>query len=254
VVPIRTAYHLEDIKKGKFHPSQRDKERIEALYCGEISYHDKGFGNFLKQLEELGILEDTLIMVVSDHGEEFWDHGSVGHGHQIHQELIHVPFLLVWKGTIPEKYRIADNHDHTCIVPTMFDAMGLKPPDYLEGTSVLARAMGRQEKGPHVGFSTHQGDREAVWSRNWKLIMRGPIKSCLYDLDTDPKCQTNLNKRRPITLSYMAALLGQYHGASDKARWRSRAMTHKAAVKVKKEKVKMDKELEKQLKALGYVE
>ncbi|MBN1654782.1 MAG: sulfatase [Deltaproteobacteria bacterium] len=254
VIPIRTAQHLEDIKKGKFSPTQRDKERIEALYDGEISYHDKGFGVFLQQLEQLGILEDTLIVVVSDHGEEFWDHGSVGHGHQIHQELIHVPFLLVWKGIIPEKTRVSDNHDHTCIVPTIFDAMGLEPPAYLEGTSVLARAMGRQEKGPHAGFSTHQGDREAVWTQNWKLIMRGPTKAHLFDLEADPKCQKNIDKRNAITLSYLQMLIGQFQGAPDKARWRSREISRKAVVQVKKEKVQMDKELEKQLKALGYVE
>lgn len=252
VSPRRTAEHLEDIKKGKFNPSARDKIRIEALYDGEISYHDKWFGDFLEKLESLNILEETLIMVVSDHGEEFWDHGSVGHGHQIHQELIHVPFLMVWKGTIPEKTRIAENYDHTCIVPTIFEAMDLKPPDYLEGPSVLDRAMGGQSEGPQAGFSTHQGDREAVWSNNWKVLMRGPIKTFLYDLGSDPKCQTNLAAKRPITLTYLRTLLGQFHGSQDKSKWRSRKLVQKAVIKAKEEKVEMDKELEEQLKALGY--
>lgn len=252
VVPRKTAYHLEDIKKDKFRPTQRDKDRILALYDGEISYHDKYFGKFLQKLETLGLMEDTLIMVVSDHGEEFWDHGSVGHGHQIHQELIHVPFLLIWKGTIPEKVRVADNHDHGCMVPTTFDAMGLKAPDYLEGCSVLPVALGRQQAGLQAGFSSHQGDRQGVWSGKWKLLMRGPVNTYLYDTDADPRCKSNLRKKKPVTLAYMRALLGQFQGSSDKARWSSRERVGKQKRKVEQEKVQMDDELRKQLKALGY--
>jgi choline-sulfatase len=253
VVPIKTAELLEDIKTGKFTPTQRDKVRIEALYDGEISFHDKWFDVFLQQLEEQKLLEDTLLIVVSDHGEEFWDHGSVGHGHQIHQELVHVPFMVRWKGIVPEKNRIADNHDHTVIVPTIFDAMKFDPPSYLEGASVLARASGCQEKGPFAGFSTHQGEREGAWSGNWKLIMKGPTKAFLFDLDEDPRCQKNIDNKKPITFTYMHGLLGMFHGAADKANWRSRELSQKVAIQVKQEKVEMDGELQKQLKALGYV-
>ncbi len=252
VQPRKTAYHLEDIKKGKFNPTGRDKERILALYDGEISYHDKYLGKFLERLNALGLMEDTLIMAVSDHGEEFWDHGSVGHGHQIHQELIHVPFLLIWKGTISGKVRIAENHDHSCMVPTTFDAMGLEPPDYLEGKSVLSAALGRQQPALQAGFSSHQGDRQAVWSGKWKLLMRGPINTYLYDTDDDPGCQSNLKKKRPITLAYLRALLGQFQGCADKARWSSRGSAGKQKRKVEQEKVEMDDELRKQLKNLGY--
>ena len=252
VQPRKTAHHLEAIKKGKFNPTRRDKERILALYDGEISYHDKYFGRFLDRLNTLGLMKDTLIMVVSDHGEEFWDHGSVGHGHQIHQELIHVPFLLIWRGTIFGKVRIADNHDHGCMVPTTFDAMGLHPPDYLEGKSALPIALGRQQPGPQAGFSSHQGDRQAVWSGKWKLLMRGPVNTYLYDTDADPGCQSNLKKKRPITLAYMRALLGQFQGSSDKTRWSSRETTGKRKRKVEQEKVEMDNELRKQLENLGY--
>jgi len=252
VHPRKTAYHLEDIKKGKFNPTRRDKDRILALYDGEISYHDKYLGEFLKRLNGLGLMQDTLIMVVSDHGEEFWDHGSVGHGHQIHQELIHVPFLLIWKGTIPEKVRIADNHDHGCMVPTTFDAMGLRPPDYLEGNSVLPVALGQQQSGPRAGFSSHQGHRQAVWSDQWKLLMRGPVKIYLYDTDADPGCQNDQHRKRPITLAYMQALLGQFQGSSDKARWSSRESAGKQKRQVEQEKVEMDDELRKQLENLGY--
>jgi len=253
IEPRKTHLLLEEIKSDKFVPTDRDKQRLEALYDGEISYHDKWFGAFLQKLSDMGILEDTLLIVVSDHGEEFWDHGSVGHGHQIHQELIHVPFILMWKGVLPEHARIPDNHDHSCIVPTIFDAMQLPPPKYLEGRSVLPRAMGALEPGPHAGFSTHQEDRQAVWSDRWKIVMYGPVKTYLYDVEEDRGCKNDLDAANPIALTCMRALLGQFQGAPDKSRWRSRTMAQKTDLQIKEENVEMDAELEQQLKALGYV-
>jgi arylsulfatase A-like enzyme len=253
VVARQTHLQLEDIKKDKLVLSERDKERILALYDGEISYHDKWFGGFLQKLSDLGLIEDTLIMVVSDHGEEFWDHGGVGHGHQIHQELIHVPFTLYWKGTIPAGVRIPDNHDHGCMVPTLYEAMKLDAPSHLEGTSVLSRALGRTRPGPHAGFSTHQGDRQAVWSDRHKLLKRGPVNTYLYDIQEDPGCKKDLDADHPVTLQYMHALLGQFHGAPDRSRWRSRYMRDKGGLEIRDEKVDMDDELKKQLEALGYV-
>lgn len=251
--PRNTAQLLEDIKKGKFKPTAEDKERVHALYQGEITYHDKWFDDFLKKLDKQGLLEETLIVVVSDHGEEFWDHGSVGHGHQIHQELIHVPYIMHWKGTLEAGKRIAENHDHTCLVPTLFDAMDLKAPAYLEGQSVLGVAMGGHLPGPKAGFSTHQGDREAVWSGRHKLLMRGPASTHLYDLEADPHCQKNLEDTRPITLTYMRSLLGQFQGATSKRDWRDRASDAAVAtVKTKAEQVQLDDETSDQLKALGY--
>jgi arylsulfatase A-like enzyme len=253
VEPRMTHLLLEDIKKDKFKPTERDKERIKALYDGEISYHDKWFGGFLQKLNDLGLLEDTMVVVVSDHGEEFWDHGSVGHGHQIHQELIHVPFACMWKGVLPPQTRVPDNHDHSCLVPTIFDAMQLAPPKYLEGESVLRRMLGNPTTGPHAGFSTHQNDRQAVWSGRWKLLMRGPVKTYLYDVEDDVASTKDLDEDHPIALTYMRTLLGQFQGAPDKSRWRSRTMAHKSDLEVVEEKVEMDEELEEQLKALGYV-
>ncbi len=254
IQPRMTHLQIEDLKKDKLVPMDRDKQYIEALYDGEISYHDKWFGGFLQKLSDLGLLEDTLIVVVSDHGEEFWEHGSVGHGHQLHQELIHVPFILMWKGVLPAGVRVADNKDHAMLVPTIFDAMKMKAPSYLDGRSAIPRASGRQEPGPHAGFSTHQEDRLAVWSGRWKLMMNGPIYTFLYDVESDPGSRTDLDEERPITVTYLRGLLGQFKGASSKADWKSSRMEASSRLAIEKEDVQMDPELEKQLKALGYIQ
>ena len=252
IAPRSTAQLLEGIKKGTFKPSAADKRHIRALYDGEISYHDKWFGDFMDKLDKAGLLEDTVVIVVSDHGEEFWEHGNVGHGHQIHQELIHVPFIMSWKGSLPEGARVADNQDHCSLVPTLFDAMGLKSPAYLQGTSVLGIARGEGTPAPAAGFSTHQGEREATWCGRYKLLQRGPISTSLFDVDGDPGCQNNLKTSHPIALTTMRAVMGQFQGAPNKARWRSRELEQGVAMNVSPENVEMDATTSEQLKALGY--
>ena len=251
--PRMSHLQLEDIKKGKLKVNERDKKRIEALYKGEISYHDKYLGGFLQKMADLGIIEDTLLIITSDHGEEFWEHGSVGHGHSIFQELVHVPFIAFWKGTMPEGRKILENHDHTVIVPTMLDAMALDIPDYLEGVSVLPKIFGQDNTFPHAGFSTHQGDRMGVWSDNYKLQMNGPINTFLYDMKKNPECKDNLEKKRPTTLRYMRTLLGMFSGAPDKRSWKSARLLSEKSLDVEVEEVEWDDELKKQLKILGYV-
>ena len=252
--PRSTANLLEDIKRGRFTPTEADKRHILALYDGEISYHDKWFGDFMDKLEEAGALEDTLVIVVSDHGEEFWEHDSVGHGHQIHQELIHVPYIMSWKGSLPADARVADNQDHCSLVPTLFDAMGLNPPDYLEAESVMPIARGESAPAPAAGFSTHQGEREAAWCGRYKLLQRGPIRTFLFDVDADRACENNLKDSHPIALTVLRTVLGQFQGAPNKSRWRSRELEPSEGRDVSAEDVEMDTDTREQLRALGYFE
>ncbi|MBI5500978.1 MAG: sulfatase [Deltaproteobacteria bacterium] len=249
----QTHVQVEDIKKKKMAVTDRDKERIEALYDGEISFHDGHLGSFLKKLDELGLLEETLVIVTSDHGEEFWDHGSVGHGHSIFQELVHVPFFLMWKNVIPGGARIGENHDHTCIVPTMFEALGLPPPGYLEGLSVLGQALGRQEVGPAAGFSTHQGDRMAVWSGRYKFQLSGAVRGALFDLVEDPHSAEDRDDQRPIAVRWMRTLLGAHLGAPDKRFWRHADLARANVGEIQAEAAQMDAQTLQQLCQLGYV-
>ncbi|MBW2276251.1 MAG: sulfatase-like hydrolase/transferase, partial [Deltaproteobacteria bacterium] len=95
VVQARTtAKLLEKIKTGSAQLAQRDKRHLEALYDGEITYHDDEIVRLHDHLAENGLLDDTLIIITSDHGEEFFDHGSVGHGHSVYEELLHVPLIV----------------------------------------------------------------------------------------------------------------------------------------------------------------
>lgn len=79
---------------------ERDLQHIEALYDGEIHFVDRQIGTLLTRLERLGISEDTVVAVVSDHGDEFFDHGGIGHRSHLHTELTRAVFLLRAPGVV----------------------------------------------------------------------------------------------------------------------------------------------------------
>ena len=115
---------LEKIKVGSLRLNGRDKRRLEALYDAEITYHDAHFASILEGLDRRGFGDETLVVFTSDHGEELFDHGSVGHGHSLFDELTHVPFVIDVPGLTESGVRDARGAGLIDVVPTVLDALG----------------------------------------------------------------------------------------------------------------------------------
>ena len=81
------------------------------------------------KLKQLGILDNTLIVVVSDHGEEFWEHGWTAHGQSLYQELTHGVFTMWNPKLIPTPRRVIEPAQLIDVMPTVLDLLGLKIPD-----------------------------------------------------------------------------------------------------------------------------
>src|SRR5882724_11719654 len=73
---------------------RRDLEHVIALYDGEIRFTDEHVGRVLDHLKEKGLLDSTVVMIVADHGDEFFEHGNKGHHRTVYDEVLHVPFAL----------------------------------------------------------------------------------------------------------------------------------------------------------------
>ena len=84
----------EAIRDGTWVPTLAERNWIRQLYQGEVRYVDDFAGRLLAELKSLGLYDDTFVVLLSDHGEEFWEHAGYGHGHTLYDELLHVPFLL----------------------------------------------------------------------------------------------------------------------------------------------------------------
>lgn len=254
VEPRRTAQLLADAKRRppRVTFDAADRRRLEALHDGEISYHDVHFGRFLDKLRELGLYDDMIFVVTSDHGEEFDDHGSWGHGHSVFQELLGVPLIVRWPAVGTEAARVSDTVSTMDIAPTVLEAAGLQPPDVFEGRSLRPYLLGHARTGPAVAFSEFLEDRRVIREGNYKLILRGNQTSTMFDLAADPGEQRQLEGEAAnrIGLRYVRILLGQYLGATDRRSWLHGSDGGPNVLPA--EDASIDAELCEQLRALGY--
>lgn len=124
------------INSGEHALSAEDRAALEALYDGALGYLDSELGHFFAGLELRGLEDDTVVCIVADHGEEFGEHGKVGHGHGLWENLLHVPWILHVPGAAPER-----NDTQVSLVdlfPTLLAAAGLPPVPGLLGVNRLA--------------------------------------------------------------------------------------------------------------------
>lgn len=252
----RTHLLLEDAKRNppRITFTESDKLRLRALYDGEISYHDEHFARFLRRLEELGILDQTIFVVTADHGEEFEDHGSWGHGHSIFQELIEVPLMVRWPGVAPAGRRVPEVVSTMGIAPMVLEATGIEVPSEFEGQSITGFVRGAPPEGPWVAFSDFQENRRVIRGMDWKLVLRSSLTYVLFDLAHDPRERNDALdvRRHPIAMRYLRSISGQQLGARDRSRWLDGDVG--AGSRVQAENAEMTQELCQQLVALGYMD
>jgi arylsulfatase A-like enzyme len=254
VAPRRTHELLEGAKRNPptvtFDAS--DVRRLEGLHDGEITYHDHFFGAFLERLEQMGVLNDTLVVITSDHGEEFHDHNSWGHGHSVYQELLHVPLIFWRPGTVPENRRVAYPVSTLNISQTILDLANVTGLPHAEGRSLEGEIVrGELPAFPMVTFSDMLDDRRVIRARNWKMILNG-ANTKLFDLEHDPGERTEITDmtRHPIAARYLRILLGQYLGATDRGHWWQASQGASEALEA--DAPEIDAETAAMLRALGY--
>jgi arylsulfatase A-like enzyme len=261
VQATQTAKLLEQVKTGAIKLNDRDKVRLEALYDGEISYHDEHLGRLYDALATAGLLEDTLIVITADHGEEFFEHGSVGHGHSMYEELLHVPLVFRLPGaasgerraTCPAEVGLVD------VFPSACELLGIECPEGMEGQSLVPLLRGDAAHGWHrAAFSDFLDGQRVARLGRYKLIYRG-LATTLFDLGTDPRETADLSDERPVALALMRGLLGMHQGrfvptgevggraAGDTGPRPPARKAHQAGETV------IDPETRKQLEALGYM-
>ena len=127
---------IDGILAGALRVNDGDKAHLTALYDQEIASWDLSFGRFMRFLESRGVLDNTVVVVVADHGEEFFDHGAVLHGYTLYNEQLHVPLVIAAPGmengcTIETITRNID------VLPTVLDLVELGVPDGVQGESLV---------------------------------------------------------------------------------------------------------------------
>lgn len=166
---------LSDIRSS----GEADRERLSNLYDNEIYYNDYCIGKIINNLKELNIYDDTLFVIIGDHGDAFYEHGFYTHSHAPYEELIHVPMIFKFpKGDYAGK-RITGLVELIDIFPTLMTATGLggsaSGTDFLQGHNLLPLIEGREQKVRDYTFSETRildvhNRYLSVRSEHWKYI------------------------------------------------------------------------------------
>lgn len=201
-----------------------DRPYVQALYDGEVRVFDDMVGRWLAKLESLGILDDTLVIVTADHGEELMERGHVGHTScnlkgTLYDESIHVPLILRYPKRLPAGTVVRHQVSQVDVMPTIFDLLGLPMPQPCDGSSLLPLIAGghnfREEayaETPPAGWQALPGDERrirCVRTAEWKLIVHSgeTERSELYHLTEDPGERRNVFDREPAVAKRLRALL-----------------------------------------------
>jgi arylsulfatase len=171
--------------------TDRDIQHLVDLYDDEIRYFDGVFRRLIRYLEERDMLDRTLVIVSSDHGEEFLEHGHIKHCRGVWDTVTRVPLMFRFPG-VEGGHRIDDAVQNLDIVPTILDYLEIEPEGLdLEGTSLLPLLEGR-EPSRKFAFSDQREYRSADDGR-FHLILNGEDgKVTLFDLRSDPLEQHDL--------------------------------------------------------------
>ncbi len=183
----------------------RDREHLVALYREEIAHSDAEIGRLLERLEELGLSEQTLIVLTADHGEELLEHGWIGHTRTLYDELLRVPLIfhlpgVVEPGVSNTPVSLVD------LAPTLLDFASIERPEAWGGLSRAAELRGRARAAPdrpifaevaylppaELDDEQIEVFKTALLDGRWKLIhdeLSGSYE--LYDLLEDPSEEEN---------------------------------------------------------------
>jgi arylsulfatase A-like enzyme len=176
-----------------------DWNHIRSLYDGEIVFTDTEIARLLRGLEERGLRQNTLIVFLSDHGEEFYDHGGFGHGHSLYSELITVPLIFSLPGRFAAGVRLTRQVRLVDVAPTILDVLEVGPTPGFEGVSLkpLLEGKGAVEASttrllpPDAALAeatTLGPEKKSITSYPWKLIYNmGTQERTLFNLEEDPE-------------------------------------------------------------------
>ncbi len=239
------------IRVGEFTPTLEERAWLRTLYEAEVQLVDQHLGRFLSELHRLGVYDDALIVLTSDHGEEFWEHNGFEHGHTLYDELLWVP-LLVKLPHSANRGRVRRQVSTRRIAPTILDACEIIPSIRIPDSPSLLEAPAQDAtEDPAPIFSTgmlYYEEKISVIFGNTKYISSLMSKrEELYDLVQDPGELSSIVTENPAKLDQARTILADHRSDAKQLR-------RELYIRVTSKKLKLHPDTIKRLKALGYVE
>jgi len=223
-----------------------DQQWMEALYDGGIHKTDEVMGHFIEVLNNHPgwSWERDILVIFSDHGEEFWDHESLGHGQTLYQEGIHVPLIMLGPDATVAGRRVTEMVMLMDLAPTLLEMVGITQPPSFTGRSFTALMNAATDGAEHrVVASETVGRVTSMIQYPWKLVRYGKEKRIeLFNLEFDPEEKNPIQDDHPQIVAQLAkALKTQIKEGRE------------IQVFISADSIE-DEALREQLRALGYVE
>lgn len=184
--------HAEYVKHEEFDFGKDSR----AMYDGEVAFVDKHVGRVLKALSETAFADRTLIIVTSDHGEAFGEHGIIRHGRELWEEMVRVPLII----HVPhaEARSVSERRSLIDLVPTILQVFGVSPKnrneyDFVSGQSLLKDVLGPPGYSPgarpvfiDMSEGPNNAERQALIENDLKVVASNGRPLNLFDLSKDP--------------------------------------------------------------------
>jgi arylsulfatase A-like enzyme len=231
---------------------KRDLEHLVALYDGEIRLVDDHIARLKADLARLAIDGNTMIAIVGDHGDEFFEHGNKGHHRTLYEEVLATPFVLEVPGHRPSKTEVGDEVSLVDVAPTLLGLCGLPQPDGAEGRDWSGLWTGAPLPAADAIFAElyRTGTRNvqvAELDARHKVIHHFQQRSLeAYDLAADPGEQKSLSRTGPLATPLVSRMRDWLDG-----RW------HRFDKRLRGEGIEpviLDAKARDELKALGYLQ
>ena len=225
--------------------SEDELKRLKSLYDKEIRYVDNEIKSLIEKLAKMGIsLKNTFYIVTADHGEQFMEHGELGHG-RLYDEVIRVPLIISGPG-IKGNTLIEDQVSLLDLAPTIVDLVNIPKVETFLGTSLVPMMDGRRAEPNNYVISETLTQNFSCRTENWKYITDRKDRHELYNLQIDPDEKTNLANRNEKKVKQLSATISKHILMEEKAR---ESVPETDAVFHEKER----EVLKERLKELGYL-
>jgi arylsulfatase A-like enzyme len=198
----------------------------KAVYDGSIAYLDSQLGQLFRELERRRLLDNTLVIVTSDHGEEFAEHGLVSHGNSLYRFSLHVPLVIRFRGHVPAGHRVSAPVSLQNLAATIMDLVSAEPKSPLPGRSLarlwsgadtaadtVVASIARVPRQP-AWYPASRGDLNSIAFGGWRYIRNeGPGAEELYDFKHDVLERFNVigspeaDRLLPLYRAALAALM-----------------------------------------------
>lgn len=192
-------------------PGIKDKDYVIAQYDGAVAYMDSAIQSIFTALESLNILDNTIVIVNSDHGETLYDHDCYFDHHGTYDQTLHVPLVIRYPRKMPAGMRVSGYNRHQDLVPTVLELAEIESDIQFDGKSLM-----RLVDGSEASFESEFYITECTWMRKhgwrtpeWKLIValepdfhfKPPVE--LYNLVEDPGENHNLAEQEPAVVALL---------------------------------------------------